>query len=136
MDCVNQYVSYGFLTGTLLSIMTPSNDDEFKRSMDVNQLRIYNFIRRERMSIFIVSSVFSMIFVHLLKIKGWFKIVLYYTLLGASYKCWPKTYYMVEHLRENQLVLWNTIYKDMQYKHAFALLVGILSVPIMCKLDN
>ena len=136
MDCVNQCIAYGFITGTLLSIITPVNDGAFKKSMDDNQLHIYNFIRKERMIIFTLSSIFSMLFVHILKINGWFKIVLYYILMGALYKCWPKTYYMVEYLRENQLELWNGIYKDMQYKHAFALLIGVLSVPVMCKLDN
>ena len=132
-SCVHKYIAYGFISGSIATILLPMNDSMFKESLNMKQKNIYKRITYERMYIFFIGCIISFIFTTFLQVEQWTKVVVFYILLGVFYKCHPKSYYMVEHLNNShQLQLWNSIYKEMQFKHACSLLLSILSIPLLC----
>ena len=133
-DCIHKYIAYGFLLGSIATVIVPTDNKKFTNSLSKSQRKIYDIIIQERIYIFLSGCIFSGLFARFVDANKWTKIFLFYMLLGVYYKCHPKSYYMVEYLKnEHQLRLWNAIYKEMQFKHAFALLLNILAIPLLCK---
>jgi hypothetical protein len=133
LECVYKCIAIGFILGSLLQIMIPKNDKQFKKALTPQQKQTYENIVKERVRIFMFAWVCSLLFIWQLPITGWSRSIVYHLMLGAIYECTPKSTYMVEHLHnQTQIRLWQKVYTQMQFRTAIALLVNILFIPFIC----
>lgn len=131
--CVYKLIAIGFLIGTLMQLLVPKQDAQFKGTLTPEQRKTYDTIVKERLRIFAFAWIFSLMFVWRLPVDRWTRVVVYHLLLGAIYECWPKSTYMVEHLHtSSQIQQWQQVYRQMQFRHAIALLVNLVAIPWVC----
>lgn len=109
---------------TASTLVSPVHFD----GLDQEQTQIYERITMERFKIYVTSMVLGAVIGHLVyrntknACQG---VMTMFTVSYFVYRLWPKTTYMIEHLREDQIDQWLEIYKTMSFKYHMGFLIGL-----------
>jgi uncharacterized protein YacL len=139
MTCLNYCVlGAAFLGSSILTMMASKqskNFINFKNLLDEKQLKIYQKIIKERMSIYIQGLILGVLLAVLItfnsSLKRTNKLCVFVVIaLGVNYLFYslhPKTTYMLLHLNsQQQNEAWLNIYKEMKIRCKIGLLLGLV----------
>lgn len=122
-------VSFALLGSSIATMfMHKKYIQDFDKSLDSSQKKIYKDIRKERLNIFIMSSIFAFV------VGGY--ISLNNSCLGTAvglflqmmiYLIWPKSKYMLDNMKKpEQSSLWLKKYKHMSLLGYIGTFVGVV----------
>lgn len=138
-------IGFGLLGASLYSFLAKWENGlllDFQKSLDTDQLILYNSVRKDRMRLYLtglaIGTALALLYLYWSPVKGlmanaclfmmiaWGFTYVYYTLM-------PKTTYMVQHLTsEEQLTKWTAVYRDMQWRYTLGFLAGALAYALIC----
>ena len=138
MSCLNYCVlGAAFLGSSILTMMASKrskNFVNFRKLLNEKQLQIYEYITKERMSIYIQGLILGVLLAVLItfnsSLKGTNKLCVFVVIaLGVNYLFYslhPKSTYMLLHLNsQQQNEAWLNIYKEMKFRSHTGLLLGV-----------
>lgn len=100
----------------------------FENTLDENQLEIYKKIKKERLYIFIIASILSVVlsyFTFSMQRNFCFTISTAIIVLTMIYKLWPKSDYILNHIySSDQGAAWMKLNKNMSMLGDLGLLIG------------
>ncbi len=139
MACLNYcVVGAAFLGASILTMMASKrskNFVNFRKLLNEKQLQIYEYITKERMSIYIQGLILGVLLAVLItfnsSLKGTNKLCVFVVIaLGVNYLFYslhPKSTYMLLHLNsQQQNEAWLNIYKEMKLRCKLGLLLGLV----------
>lgn len=127
-----------FLGSSIVTMMACKQGRNFKRFrnlLSADQLRIYNYIAKERLSIYIQGLILGLLLAMLItfnsSLEGTNKLCIFVVIaLGVNYLYYtihPKTTYMLEHITSTeQNIAWLSIYKEMKTRSMVGVLLGLI----------
>jgi len=144
MDCTLACVmSAAFHSASFFTMFkSRRTHNEFKKSLDKNQLKVYKKIKLERLMIWFKASVMGVLLSLLYKMntepgnsasKSCVHSLIYFVTQYLVYSLHPKSDWMLLHLKDKkQTQLWLGNYRTMKMKWHFGLLFGIIGYGFMC----
>lgn len=130
----NCHIAYGLIAASLAVTLLPAHRD-FPESLDNHQRDVYFSLVRERRMIYVISvvtgvlaSYMTMGGLHPKNTTRWCMGM--GTGLGVTYlmyRLWPKSDYIVNHLREDQIPLWTEVYDAMTFRYHIGFVVGLVA---------
>jgi uncharacterized protein YacL len=137
--CMNYcLLGAAFLGSSILTMMAckqGKNFTRFRSLLSDEQLRIYNFIAKERLSIYIQGLILGLLLAMLVtfnsSLVGTNKLCVFVVIaLGINYLYYtihPKTTYMLQHITSTeQNNAWLSIYKEMKLRSMIGVLLGLV----------
>jgi|MDSZ01.1.fsa_nt_gb hypothetical protein len=137
--CMNYcLLGAAFLGSSILTMMAckqGKNFSKFRNLLSEEQLRVYNFIAKERLSIYIQGLILGLLLAMLVTFNstlvGTNKLCVFVVIaLGINYLYYtihPKTTYMLQHITSTeQNIAWLNIYKEMKLRSMIGVLLGLV----------
>ena len=140
MVCVSScLLASGFIGGMLLTMMVPEDADFFEKYhgiLNSNQLKAYNEIKSERMSLHLQGLFFGVLLaiavVYNLGFRSTTKKVCLFILIALAtnyfyYILSPKSQYMIDYLQTpEQMSTWLVVYRQMQMRYYWGFFLAIM----------
>tara|TARA_X000000950_G_C13851126_1_gene634535 strand:+ start:97 stop:540 length:444 start_codon:yes stop_codon:yes gene_type:complete len=125
---------------TMMACKQGKNFRKFRSLLSDEQLRIYDFIAKERLSIYIQGLILGLLLAMLVtfnsSLVGTNKLCVFVVIaLGINYLYYtihPKTTYMLQHITSvQQNNAWLNIYKEMKLRSMIGVLLGLVGYVLL-----
>lgn len=139
MKCASKGLALGFFGGSLATALSSANKSAFEESLDADQRVTWERVRRERLTIYLVSLLVATVLVRsrasavgVLRAR-WAQVASVFFLVSVFYMVAPKRTYMVQHLRtDEQRALYIENYRHQQIKYYGSLALALTGVFFLC----
>lgn len=136
MLCASKFVGLGLLAGSVLCALPSESNSTFEKSLSPEQKRIWKKVHQERLRIYVISLLTSLVLVGYLSpypAQRWLKVTLILLLTGSLYMLWPKSTYMAYHLSTDQIRLLKDLGRYQRLKYHGSIAASVVSIPFLCR---